>query len=158
MAEKLFPLLQLPRMIRWEARDSHDEGPNSISWVSFHFGEKPYGYSAFGQGNGVEIGLETRTWRLTHLLITRGWKYDPPKLLVSPEQALKLARSAQSEPFSKTTVKGPKYLRPLDGTGCALADELVRQKRCRLAYYVTFDGMTHYIDAETGESLGKLGH
>lgn len=157
-AENLLPLLQLPRMVRWETRDSRDQGPKSIAWVSFHFGEKPYGYSAFGQGNGVEVGLEPRTWRLTHLLITRSWTYDPPKLLVSPDRALKLARHAHGSPNAKSTIKGPKYLRPLDGTGCALADELVRQKRCRLAYAITLDTMTYYIDAETGESLGKLGH
>lgn len=122
--------------------------------VHLHFETGPYGYKANGFGNSSEIIFEEKTGKLRYFRVSRGFTYDPPRVVISSDRAKQLAAAIchESADHARANLM---YITPNDGWNSTRGPALKRAKRLRLVYDCSFRiAPSVLIDAETGECLG----
>lgn len=111
-----------------------------------------YGFATAGFGNSVSVTVDARDGRIVQLMLSRGWRYDPPNVRITSEFAEAIARSAGTEQeLSKVELR---YVVPnarFQSTGGAT---FRNERRLRLGYVFSFDSEVLFVDAETGALLG----
>lgn len=121
--------------------------------ITIRFNDRPNGYPTYGNGNFANITVDAITGNVTQLERGIGYRYEPPRVVLSPAQARnRAAKKFKVEASAK--VGGPSYVCLSDQWHPSpRATSLIREKRVPLAYVVQCATENVVVAVDTGEIL-----
>jgi hypothetical protein len=118
-----------------------------------NFSDRPYRFPATRVGNTSLIGLDSLTGEVIELQRSVGYRYAPPELRISRDQAIKVARGSIL-PTGPLEVNGPAYqLLSTDEVLSPRGSALCRAKTLPLAYRLVGQNGFVVVAADAGEVL-----
>jgi hypothetical protein len=159
-ANEIFKALGCSRaLVGHDLTDHGESGRNAFArgTCTVRFWERPFGKSAEGIGNRLEITFNRNTGVVLFLVQTRGWVADKPLVKLTAA----VAASDGAHILGARSVdrpRPPEYVIPDSNFGSKRGSQLFKEHRLRLAFSVTSGNRTVFIDAETGECLGGASH
>lgn len=143
---QFFPSSAVANSMQFQSPISTARGEITFVWHSIR-----NGYSGLNDGDLVRVSLKRDTGKLIGIEMKRGRTYEPPRILVDKDKALKVARTRMN--FRETgqhLVKGKLYYHLFNDATSRSLFARNQEIRLRLGYYFNCDNSSGFVDAATG--------
>jgi hypothetical protein len=131
-------------------------GDVRLATLYFTFIERPNGYPTNGDGNIVQVGLNSLTGDLVEMERRVGFTYEPAVVNLTAEQAKQRAAAAITL-GPAPTVTGPLYEPAERSHPSSRALALIQEKKIPLVYFVRGPEQAALVATDTGEVLCHFG-
>ncbi|MFN8219600.1 MAG: hypothetical protein U0S12_05645 [Fimbriimonadales bacterium] len=119
------------------------------------FEEQPGGWRTMGNGNRLQLELDSRSGAVVSFAVSRGWSYGPATAKVSSATAV---RTALSVARGRGKFRGVQqyYVTPNAEFGSEAGRTWAASRQCRLAFVVDLESLVVLIDCNTGDCIGGM--